>query len=252
MTKYFYHDGVDQKGPFAIEELNTENIKPETPIWFEGLAQWSIASEITQLEHLFKIASPPPFNPSNKVSITETPPLFKPDEQIEKPIEPTSPRETSNVFAPTAPKSNTGLIWIISLIAGAVLIVIIAALINNSNHSSSIINTESYQEKVMTVEEIERANPAQFLDASGTYKETFFGDKVRVHGTITNNATVAGYKDVVVEIIFYSATETELDRKQYTIYDFFPAHQTKSFELKIVKPQACEKLGWNAVNATPN
>src|SRR5438128_1620742 len=69
-------------------------------------------------------------------------------------------------------------------------------------------NAETYAEKVMTVEEIERNNPSKFLEASGTYNESFWGDNMKVHGKVVNKATVANYKDVVIEIIFYSKTET--------------------------------------------
>jgi hypothetical protein len=105
----------------------------------------------------------------------------------------------------------------------------------------------AYQQQVMSVEEIERSNPSRFLEAGGTYKENFWGDLMKVHGTVENKATVANYKDVVIEITFYSETETVLDTKQYTVYDYFPAHSTKPFDLKVSRPNACKKLGWTAI-----
>jgi hypothetical protein len=141
------------------------------------------------------------------------------------------------------------------ILASLLLIFIVVNALSHHPSSGSGTTTDTfkantYQEKIKTVEEIEREQPSRFLEASGTYNQNFWGDKMKVHGTIRNNATVANYKDVVVEVIFYSKTETELDRKRYKIYDLFPAHSSKPFELKIERPGACEKLGWEAVSAT--
>ena len=104
----------------------------------------------------------------------------------------------------------------------------------------------------MSVEETEKANPARFLEASGTYNQNFWGTKLKVRGTIKNNATVANFKDVVVKATFLSQTETELGSQEYVIYDYFTANSTKQFELKIERPEACQKLRWEAISATPN
>ena len=47
-------------------------------------------------------------------------------------------------------------------------------------------NIEAYQEKVITVKEIERSQPVSFLSASGNYKENFWGDKINVNCTINS------------------------------------------------------------------
>ena len=103
----------------------------------------------------------------------------------------------------------------------------------------------------MRVEEMEKEELEKFLDAGGTYNENFWCDAMKIHGKVTNNATVANYKDVTIEVVFYSETDTELDRKRYKIYDFFNAHTTKNFELKIERPKAAKKCGWSAVDAVP-
>jgi hypothetical protein len=234
MKKYYLHNGTEQTGPFDIEELKANNIKKETPIWYEGLSEWTTAGKIEELEILFKVTTPPPFSP-NPI----TPPLHK--------------SQTNESFNTEKKGNKTGLILTLIGVVGAIVIAIffILSYLNNKGSGSQNIDPQTYQEKVMTVEEIEKANPSQFLDASGNYRENLFGDAMKVNGTIKNNATVANYKDVVVEVIFYSETDTELDRKQYTIFDFVPAHSTVTFKLKIDRPQACKKLGWNAISATP-
>lgn len=140
------------------------------------------------------------------------------------------------------------------LIIVIVLIILIGGLVflNEINRGGNGYGSGSYQEKVMTVEEIERSQPTNFLTASGYYNENFWGDKLKVHGTITNSATVASYKDAVVRITYYSKTKTELGSKDYTIYEVFPPHSTKNFELKIDNYKDVNSIGWDVVSAVAN
>jgi hypothetical protein len=61
MKKYFYHDGSKENGPFTLEELRLVNLKQETPIWYDGLANWTKVQNLEELQFLFppKIAPPP-------------------------------------------------------------------------------------------------------------------------------------------------------------------------------------------------
>ena len=126
----------------------------------------------------------------------------------------------------------------------------VAVILNacNNNHN----NNGSYQEQVQSVEEIERSQPTNFLNASGTYNQTLFGNNIKVHGVIKNSATVANFKDVVVKVTYYSKTQTVIGRNNYIIYDFFPPHSEKTFELKIDKIDGTNTIGWDVVKATPN
>lgn len=56
--KYFLHDGDEQRGPFSLEDLKTKLITKDTPVWREGLADWSKAGALDELRSLF--ASVPP------------------------------------------------------------------------------------------------------------------------------------------------------------------------------------------------
>jgi hypothetical protein len=113
-------------------------------------------------------------------------------------------------------------------------------------------NGGTYQQKVQSVEEIERAQPTNFLNASGTFNPTLFGNNLKVHGVIKNKATVATYKDAVVKITYYSKTKTSLGSNNYTIYDFFPPNTEKTFELKIDNYQNVSTIGLDVIKATPN
>lgn len=60
MKKYYLHDGIDQQGPFGIEELKLKNISRETPIWYDGLPEWTTVEKIYELKILLN-STPPPF-----------------------------------------------------------------------------------------------------------------------------------------------------------------------------------------------
>lgn len=151
---------------------------------------------------------------------------------------------------PKQKKSKAGLI--VTIVVLVILLGIGGLYVaNNMNTGGGGSGMESYQERVMTIEETEKANPAQFLDAGGTYNENFWGDKMKLKVEVTNNATVATYKDVVIEVIFFTETDTELDRKRYVLYDVFPPTSKKTLDIKIETINNCKKLGWSAVTATP-
>ena len=118
-----------------------------------------------------------------------------------------------------------------------------------SGDSSTSITEESYNQKVISVEETELSQPTTFLRAGGNYNKNLIGTKLKVHGTITNSASVATFKDAVVQITFYSATKTELFNKNYTIYDYFPPHSTVEFELKTENPRDVESIGMAVISA---
>ncbi|HEU4716693.1 MAG TPA: DUF4339 domain-containing protein [Bacteroidia bacterium] len=239
MKKYYIHDGNNQDGPFSIDELKAKNINKDTPLWYEGLEKWTTAGSVAELNTIFRAPVPPPFEKQN---LSTPPPLTKKE-----------PVQSSKAPSQTSPKAKNPTGIILSIIGGVLLLILIFSAIQKhigSDHSSGP-NSTNYQETIKSAEEIERENPAQFLDAGGTYNQNFWGDAMKIHGNVKNKATVANYKDVVIEVVFYSNTNTELSRERYKIYDFFPAHSTKAFELKINRPAACTKLGWTAVDATP-
>lgn len=59
MKKYFLHNGKDQEGPFDINDLKVKNINADTPVWFEGISEWTTIKEVPELKSL--ISKPPPF-----------------------------------------------------------------------------------------------------------------------------------------------------------------------------------------------
>ncbi|MBK7799827.1 MAG: DUF4339 domain-containing protein [Saprospiraceae bacterium] len=59
MKKYFYIKNEKELGPFDLEELKSEKIKRDTLVWFQGIKDWTKASNVPELDELF-IYLPPP------------------------------------------------------------------------------------------------------------------------------------------------------------------------------------------------
>lgn len=124
-----------------------------------------------------------------------------------------------------------------------VLIILSIGLTNcDSNSSGGNPNSGSYQETKMTLEETENQNPKAFLSADGTYKKNLLGEWV-LEGTITNSATIATYKDVVLNVHFYSKTNSLLGTERQAIYEYFPARQTKKFKIKMPGYKKANSIG---------
>jgi hypothetical protein len=69
MKKYFLYNGNEQSGPFSIDDLLSKNLTTQTPIWYEGLNEWSTVGNLPELQNLFS-AAPPPF-PSQQIPLEE-------------------------------------------------------------------------------------------------------------------------------------------------------------------------------------
>ncbi len=109
----------------------------------------------------------------------------------------------------------------------------------------------TYEQKVRSVEEEENANPLRFLEVEVNYKPNFWGDKLKLDGKITNTATVANYKDVAVEIVFYTKTKTRISSKKITFYEYVNAGKSISFFKKIDSPSNCHRITAEVISAIP-
>lgn len=61
MNEYFYIGNNDkQVGPFSVDELKFQPITPQTPVWCEGMADWTPAGNVEELKPLFRQENNPP------------------------------------------------------------------------------------------------------------------------------------------------------------------------------------------------
>lgn len=70
MEYYYVHKG-EKKGPFSLTNLYKEEIQRDTLVWFEGLREWTKASELSELKEIFEVnppAIPPPPVPNSQLT----------------------------------------------------------------------------------------------------------------------------------------------------------------------------------------
>jgi hypothetical protein len=81
MKQYYIHNGQSEIGPLNQDELKAHQLNKNTPVWYEGLENWTTAGNIDSLRSYFQ-STPPPFNATNphhnnSHSYTPPPPYFK-------------------------------------------------------------------------------------------------------------------------------------------------------------------------------
>lgn len=95
MKKYYFNDGTGQQGPFTLEELQAKNINTETPVWYEGLPEWTTAGQVEELKDILA-HTPPPFHGDVTSSAEELKVV------VEAPAEATTTVTVVETPAPTA------------------------------------------------------------------------------------------------------------------------------------------------------
>ena len=138
------------------------------------------------------------------------------------------------------------------------LLFIIALLtISCDNIISSPERPKTAQELRQELKSKEEQTPSLYLQEEGVVlkpkrkivkKATFFkqakyaDDGALITGQIINKATLAKYKDVVVDVSFYSQTKTQIDKKSYVLYEYYEPNSTNNFSLRIETPKAMESF----------
>lgn len=255
MKKYYLHNGTEQEGPFYISQLKKKGITRDTEVWYRGLSDWTCAGQIDELKVLFtqSQSEPLPQSPPQSQSPPQLPPI-KPEETEHTNQTNTEPKKSSlrkNLL-------KLGLITI-GILGVFALFNMFSTDNSKSNPSNKLEQKMTIEEqkttiekKKLTVEEKENANPKQFLSVQGKYNENIWGTKIKVKGEITNKASKADYKDIIIRLKYYSKTKSLIESNDYTIYDVFPPNQVKSFKLDAIKYKDVDSIGLNIIGARPN
>lgn len=244
MKHYFFVESNQLKGPFTSEELKSKNLRPETMIWHEGLKDWTRASELDELKPLFG-ATPPPLN--------------------------------RNTAAPPALSIRKKSLPLWRIVAGTALVtaLVVVLVIQSSGSPSSLedpsspeidnqleridvnqkVDDDDYRQeeqappKPLTEEELraallkkELANSGDYLTADCTYRYRFFAERFEIEGAVYNAASLATFKDIVVTLIYYSNTNTELARKNYVLYEYVYPNSSTTFKWNVEAPDETKKI----------
>ncbi len=119
---------------------------------------------------------------------------------------------------------------------------------NNNDSKKAENEKNSYEATKESLQDKETKSPQKFLTVTGHDRHNLLGQTV-VKGTITNNATVASYKDVDVKLDFYSKTGTLLETDKETVYEIIAPGQSKNFKTKYFAPKGTDSVALSVTAA---
>lgn len=127
-------------------------------------------------------------------------------------------------------------------IAGIALVPLLLLLACNNNGTESVSDKANYKKATETLLEKEKKNPIAFLKVNSHDKHNLLGQTV-IKGSIDNNAKVCSYKDVQLQLSFFSKTGTLLEKSNETIYDVIAPGKSVDFKTKYFAPKGTDSVG---------
>jgi hypothetical protein len=122
---------------------------------------------------------------------------------------------------------------------------------NNNNSANDATVKNKYEQTKQSLEEVEKANPGHFLTVKGHDKKNLLGQTV-VKGTIYNAAKVCTYKNMEIQLSFYSKTGVLLEQDKETIFETLPPGRSKNFKTKYFAPKGTDSVGIKVLEAASN
>ena len=119
---------------------------------------------------------------------------------------------------------------------------------NSNDAKNTITEKENYELTKKNLKDKEIKSPQNFLMDTGSNKHNLVGQTV-IKGVITNKATVAIYKDVDVQLDFYSKTGALLETDRETVYETIRPGQSKSFRTKYFAPKGSDSVALKVLDA---
>jgi hypothetical protein len=112
--------------------------------------------------------------------------------------------------------------------------------------------TESkYQIAQKSIAAIEAENPTQFLVVTAKDRKNLIGQTV-VKGVLKSTATITKYKDIEVELSFFSKTNTLLEKDIETIYEVVAPNAELHFKTKYYAPKGTANIQLKVLSAKQN
>ncbi len=133
------------------------------------------------------------------------------------------------------------------------LITVSAALFTACQSKATKETTEkdSYEKAKESLEEREKKNPAGFISVTGKDRHNLLGQTV-IKGAVTNNAKVCVYKDVELELSFFSKTGVLLEKDNETVYEVIEPGKSADFKTKYFAPKGTDSVGIRVMRAKVN
>lgn len=214
MKKYYIHNGQIESGPFDIEQLKEMQLNSDTPIWYDGLSEWTTIKSVDELKSIF-IPKPPPLKPP----VIETPEL----EEVRIP---------SQTYIEEKPKARN-IIWPLISIGCMIFLGIIGWLIFQNRSQENIIeevkekvnqqeefisNTQSEQ-KLRNLEEEQKQRDKDSINTELTQK--YMGYRNNWSSYISANSNRYTYSELGgisnLKVVVSNATDKNIDEVQVRV-----------------------------------
>ena len=237
MKIWFVRNNNESLGPYSIEDLKNLSIAKDHYVWKEGLSDWMQAASISELKQLFITATPPPFvaqdSPGSNTALLNSQPGH----------------QSYFSSAKKQNKSRRRLVWIGSVLILSLITYVIYAN-NQSNYVSPFSSQKSAEELKADLTQTEKQNPTQYITSRTSNRQNLISQTV-LEGTLTNSATVAAFKDVVLQANFLSKTNSIIATQNITMYEVINPGQTILFKKKIFVSKDVANVNITISGATP-
>lgn len=216
MKQYYYSNSKEQFGPFSLDDLKKQNINKETWIWYDGLDDWKKASEIEELKDVLNSAPPP--------------------------------IKTNNNQHSNSSKQSMSILRKVSIFIGVVLLFgLIYLAINNKTEKQEL--TE--EELKIELSKKEMLDPIKHLSVLFESEYSTYGRNYDIKGEISNNALACKYKDVVLIVKYFSKSDKEIGREEFTIFEYIDQGSSIGFKIEPTAPKQTVKIDIEIKSATP-
>lgn len=121
---------------------------------------------------------------------------------------------------------------------------------NDYTEVSGTVTEKTAEEIKAELAQKERQSPLEYLKATGKFRENLIGEIV-LEGRIDNTATIAGFKDIVIEANFLAASGTVLGTKEFTRYELLGPGFGVTFKFKAFAPDQTKSVAVRVINAMP-
>jgi hypothetical protein len=133
------------------------------------------------------------------------------------------------------------------------LVAIISVLFTGckSKAEKETVEKDVYEKAKESLEEREKKNPVEFITITSKDKHNLIGQTV-IKGSINNNAKVCTYKDVELELSFFSKTGVLLQKENETIYDMIAPGKEVEFKKKFFINKDADSMAIKVLKAKVN
>ena len=118
----------------------------------------------------------------------------------------------------------------------------------DNNSQSSAAAKDDYIKNKAALQKEEEKNPVNFIDVNGYNKKNFLGQTV-VKGSLTSKASVATFKDIDLQLSFFSKTNALLETDKETIFEILHPGETKDFKTKYFAPKGTDSVALSVLSA---